>query len=671
MLKSRLYEYLKHYLGEYLYGLEQNQLQVAVLSGQIDFSNANFRPSKVNDLLLSLGLPISLKAGCIGRLRVRYHYLSLLSNPIEVLIEDLILVLGPILPSSLDDKIDTFASDEELSAEDALKPPGNTVETTFSEEDLRLEDLQIANLNSEFVSGRHRVNATLPPATHETENQPKTRSSALPACLLKALKTLTLVINRVHIRYEDDIYPYQTPFSLGVSFDSVSIQSESTPRSFLSTSSSELTVDKPANTSDTYKTCVLKHFSVYLNPLCGMVIPTSLWEATVNSPIGIFDALPAFELRELLIQETELSTQLYSLISPVSLTGFIRLKEKGVAVSLSLPLLPVQISSDMVRRIKGFIDYVDNVKIWGYLRRFRPAERLAFDHQIRTLNRKKIARKWFLYALRFIKYRGKLRFLTSNKTAENTGKVPKWLIDCEVQVRVAGLKVTISTETAEELKVSIGHIGGNFDIRRKKISGDLIVGEVEVRGERCGVGLSVGRKYAVSRQKDTGSERELALECAFAYTYSEDRPGSLRCYAEGTVGSLVLCYSSQLQSLLSHLSHEFFPVATSRKTGKSGSFRSNYIRIANRIDQLIATSSVSLVFKLGEVYLKVYRDDMDSLCEWHYVSSPLRFTKDKSRTQVSALGLTLTTKSTFSVLVSFLTVISTQSVRHSVGSLFP
>ena len=68
MIKSKIYDFLHKNLGEYLYGLQEDQLNVAILSGHLNFSNANFKPSKVNELLLSQGLPFHLKAGIIGNL---------------------------------------------------------------------------------------------------------------------------------------------------------------------------------------------------------------------------------------------------------------------------------------------------------------------------------------------------------------------------------------------------------------------------------------------------------------------------------------------------------------------------------------------------------------------------------------------------------------------------
>ena len=97
MIKSKLYDFLHKNLGEYLYGLSEDQLNVAILSGHVNFSNANFKPSKVNELLLSLGFPLHLKAGMIGNLSIKYNLMKWSSSPITVVVDDFYMLLGPIL----------------------------------------------------------------------------------------------------------------------------------------------------------------------------------------------------------------------------------------------------------------------------------------------------------------------------------------------------------------------------------------------------------------------------------------------------------------------------------------------------------------------------------------------------------------------------------------------
>ncbi len=79
MIKSKLYEVLHKYLGEYLFGFDKSQLEVAILSGirsrsiplgSINLKDVNMRPDKINEHLAALNLPLSLKAGMIGKLQL-------------------------------------------------------------------------------------------------------------------------------------------------------------------------------------------------------------------------------------------------------------------------------------------------------------------------------------------------------------------------------------------------------------------------------------------------------------------------------------------------------------------------------------------------------------------------------------------------------------------------
>ena len=442
MLKSRIYEYLKQYLGEYLYGLEEEQLEVAVLSGHLNFNNANFKPAKVNELFLSLGLPVHLKAGFIGRLQVKYHYLSMLSNPIEVTIDDLFLILGPVLLPPVEpahDRMETFASDEELSDYELFGVLGQRKRTkesssSESEEDLQPEDMA----SNRSMHGHMQKPASPEPARARTPSRtnpgraagpqsrdkprlPPEKPSSVGAYIQKVLKTLTLTVNNLHIRYEDDIYPYLSPFACGVCFESLTIKTDSLETAFTRVDSAE-TVRRAPRKDAVCKDFSLTNFVVYMSPLAGMLIPTSLWEATLSSPIGIFDALPAYEIRELILQESaeKFNGSLSNFISPMTLHLWLQLEDKGFTLNLPLPAVTIRITSAMAASTKSFMDYFVNVQLWGHLRRYRPYERISTaTHQGEArwvgVKRKKAVRKWFLHAFRFIRYKKKLLQLVQER----------------------------------------------------------------------------------------------------------------------------------------------------------------------------------------------------------------------------------------------------------------
>ena len=116
------------------------------------------------------------------------------------------------------------------------------------------------------------------------------------------LMNLTLTINNVHIRYEDETYPYMHPFSFGLCLSSLILQSSKGEWTFKSVHGSEVATRTPKEVL-AVKEGHVKDFFIYVNSMSDMAVPTSLWEATQDSPIGIFEAMAAYELRELLVAQ--------------------------------------------------------------------------------------------------------------------------------------------------------------------------------------------------------------------------------------------------------------------------------------------------------------------------------------------------------------------------------
>lgn len=309
VIKSKIYDILKQYLGEYLYGFQKDQLDVALLSGHIDLVNVNFRPAKVNDLLMSQGLPFHLKAGLIGKLRIKYHYTSMFTNPIVLEIDDLLLIFGPILSEPSEpahDRLDTFVSDEELSQDELfesdhvytsesdnigsdeevpalpqgrdirmLKPtqpiyfeneedndifrrpaehkrytqpeeakrnsrkemPKKMTEQSYNakiqdkrapvqakqgEQEQRSGKAPLQQIPSKTQQAQNRDFVTLPPLVPEHKEE-----GLLERYSSKVLMNLTLIVHKVHIRYEDETYPYKHPFAFGISIDNIEVKTAS------------------------------------------------------------------------------------------------------------------------------------------------------------------------------------------------------------------------------------------------------------------------------------------------------------------------------------------------------------------------------------------------------------------------------------------------------------
>ncbi|CAG9311835.1 unnamed protein product [Blepharisma stoltei] len=523
VIKSKIYEILKQYLGDYLYGFQRDQLDVALLSGRIDLVNVNFRPSKVNDLLLSHGLPFHLKAGLIGKLRVKFHYTSIFSNPIVIEIDDLLLIFGPILSEPSEpahDRLDTFVSDEELSQDDLFEsnhtdssdcdnlgseeevpamPQGTDVRMLKpaqpvyfeNEEDSEVfkkpkvakkialpEEVKKAPDAAFFqkpqekkapeaayfpkpqekkgpVQAKQGAQEQRPGKSNHQQNISKTQPSqgkeALPPPPLqpehreeglieryfsKVLMNLTLIVHRVHIRYEDETYPYNHPFAFGISLDNMEVKTAS--QEWIFDEKQEIK-KKTARKNTTIKECKLERFAIYMNSMAGMLIPTSLWEATLHSQIGIFEALPAYEVRDLILQEGEILSNhpTAALLSPVNGSLCITIAQEAPKLKISgiFEKITMRFSSAMAESIRNFFEYFTNVQLWWSIKRYRPSERIItaprtdFEQRHLIIKRSTIIKKWFQYAFRFIRAKRKLiKYIRARRKEEEKEREREELI---------------------------------------------------------------------------------------------------------------------------------------------------------------------------------------------------------------------------------------------------
>jgi hypothetical protein len=71
MIKGKIFEKCKKLFGDYLFGFDENQLQMSFLKGNIDLKDVNINPSKVNEMFAKKNMPIALKAGMISKLNVK------------------------------------------------------------------------------------------------------------------------------------------------------------------------------------------------------------------------------------------------------------------------------------------------------------------------------------------------------------------------------------------------------------------------------------------------------------------------------------------------------------------------------------------------------------------------------------------------------------------------
>jgi hypothetical protein len=459
VIKSKIYEFLKENLGEYLYGFEKNQLDVGLLSGRIELVNVNFRPDKVNELLGSQGLPIHIKAGLIGKLKLKCNYISFLTSPVEVELDELLLVFGPISLIYKEQKMNVETDPEvilwQLNKEDeilnyskrkarsqALFDAFSASEAEKSRENQEVsrksrsknresqekgrrkskrkqnhsdvphggdeEVLDPSHLQNNGFNFEQKLKSAKSSYTEESYSERPKKKTFVEKYFTKVLRNLTLTVKTVHISYEDESYSFENPFSIGFSVEKIEIKNVSQEW----TVSQGKAVKVVSKNKTNIKEILISNAAVYIYGMASVVIPTSLWEGTINSEIGIFEAFPAYEVREFIIHQSKLLSKDHAstFLQPTSAKAcitfseeFPELKAVGLVESISFKFTPV-----MAECLRNFYDYCTNVQIWPLVLRYRPVDRIPGrkvkrEHRKERKFRKEVISKWFFYAFQFAK----------------------------------------------------------------------------------------------------------------------------------------------------------------------------------------------------------------------------------------------------------------------------
>lgn len=150
--------------------------------------------------------------------------------------------------------------------------------------------------------------------------------------MLSKLKFINLEVNRVHIRYEDDYFAMDHPFSFGAIIEKIDFQSV---KHVFDLDKQKPGCSKrpprknPQITDDwTLKELQISGVQCYWNSMSEMFIPTSLWESTRGLKYQIFEAMPASDLCEFMLacfDNIEGSTNQDTVIYPTDATCLVQM----------------------------------------------------------------------------------------------------------------------------------------------------------------------------------------------------------------------------------------------------------------------------------------------------------------------------------------------------------
>lgn len=188
MLENVVAWVLNNYIGEYLEDLNTDQLSVALLSGQVELENVPLKKTA----LRKLDLPLEVKSGLLGKLTLSVPITHIRSEPWTLKLSDVLIIVGPL---SGEKRYDVEAVEQ--------------VEQQRKEQ--MLEELELKHKTALFDLCGIPI--------------PESQDSWWGASLISTvLNNIQLILNNVHIRYEDNSTVFGKTFNCGIRIQKMTMQ---------------------------------------------------------------------------------------------------------------------------------------------------------------------------------------------------------------------------------------------------------------------------------------------------------------------------------------------------------------------------------------------------------------------------------------------------------------
>ncbi|WAR06888.1 VP13A-like protein [Mya arenaria] len=203
---------LNKVLGKYVQNLDAANLRVSIFSGDVELRDLKLK----TEALAELKLPIEVKAGYIGYIKVDIPWTGLFSSSVIVNVEDVYLLAGPI-----SDRV--YNPEQERALQNAIKRE-------------ILDSLELSK-----------------PAGPSMSEDP----GFLEKMYTYAINNMQVSVGRVHLRYEDTITNPDHPFACGVMLKHISAYT---------TDSKWLPAQMDNAATIIHKLLEMRELSVYWNP---------------------------------------------------------------------------------------------------------------------------------------------------------------------------------------------------------------------------------------------------------------------------------------------------------------------------------------------------------------------------------------------------------------------
>ncbi|KAK8614167.1 hypothetical protein V6N13_122539 [Hibiscus sabdariffa] len=177
MLEDQVAYLLQRYLGNYVRGLNKEALKISVWRGDVELTNMQLKPEALN----ALKLPVKVKAGFLGSVKLKVPWSRLGQDPVLVYLDQIFLLAEP-------------ATSVEAYSEDAIQEAKKN---------------RVREMETMLVERMHHLKSEM-------------NKSWLGSLISTIIGNLKLSISNIHIRYEDLESNPGHPFAAGLTLERLS-----------------------------------------------------------------------------------------------------------------------------------------------------------------------------------------------------------------------------------------------------------------------------------------------------------------------------------------------------------------------------------------------------------------------------------------------------------------
>eukprot|EP01018_Ginkgo_biloba_P007485 Gb_23775 [translate_table: standard] len=174
MLEDKVAFLLDKYLGNYVKGLSKEALKISVWQGNVELTNMQLRPEALN----ALKLPVKVKAGFLGSVKLKVPWSRLGQEPVLVYLDRIFLLVEP-----------------------ATKVEGCTADSVQEAKRCRVREME-----TKLLESRH-------------QQKDEVNTSWWGSLINTIIGNIKLSITNIHVRYEDTESNPGHPFAAGMTLE--------------------------------------------------------------------------------------------------------------------------------------------------------------------------------------------------------------------------------------------------------------------------------------------------------------------------------------------------------------------------------------------------------------------------------------------------------------------